>query len=76
MAPLVGYELHRRGRLVPRVLLAGLTQKEVWTRRRCSPLPPTWPNPRELVLDCGHFIADEKPELVAEPARALFAPPA
>ena len=28
----------------------------------------------ELVADCGHFIADEKPELVAERARAFFAP--
>jgi pimeloyl-ACP methyl ester carboxylesterase len=30
----------------------------------------------ELVPDCGHFIADEKPELVAERARAFFAPAA
>ncbi len=30
----------------------------------------------ELVADCGHFIADEKPELVAERARAFFAPSA
>ena len=30
----------------------------------------------ELVADCGHFIADEKPELVAERARELFAPSA
>ncbi len=29
----------------------------------------------ELVPDCGHFIADERPELVAERARAFFAPP-
>jgi pimeloyl-ACP methyl ester carboxylesterase len=28
----------------------------------------------ELVDDCGHFIVDEKPELVAERARAFFAP--
>ena len=28
----------------------------------------------EFVADCGHFIADEKPELVAERARAFFAP--
>ncbi|HEX6753233.1 MAG TPA: alpha/beta hydrolase [Solirubrobacterales bacterium] len=26
----------------------------------------------ELVPDCGHFIADERPELVAERARAFF----
>jgi pimeloyl-ACP methyl ester carboxylesterase len=28
----------------------------------------------ELVPDCGHFIADEQPELVAERAREFFAP--
>lgn len=28
----------------------------------------------ELVGDPGHFIADEKPALVAERARELFAP--
>jgi len=28
----------------------------------------------EFVADSGHFIADEKPELVAERARAFFAP--
>jgi len=28
----------------------------------------------ELVADCGHFIVDERPELVAERARDLFAP--
>lgn len=27
----------------------------------------------ELVADCGHFIADERPELVAERAREFFA---
>lgn len=27
----------------------------------------------ELVSDCGHFIADERPELVAERARDFFA---
>jgi pimeloyl-ACP methyl ester carboxylesterase len=27
----------------------------------------------ELVADSGHFIADEKPQLVAERARAFFA---
>ena len=29
----------------------------------------------ELVADCGHFIADERPELVAEWAREFFATP-
>ena len=28
----------------------------------------------ELVANCGHFIADERPELVAERARDFFAP--
>lgn len=28
----------------------------------------------ELVPDCGHFIADERPDLVAERAREFFAP--
>jgi len=27
----------------------------------------------ELVADCGHFIVDERPELVAERAREFFA---
>lgn len=27
----------------------------------------------ELVPDCGHFIADERPDLVADRARAFFA---
>jgi pimeloyl-ACP methyl ester carboxylesterase len=30
----------------------------------------------ELVPECGHFIADERPELVAERAREFFAPAA
>ena len=29
----------------------------------------------ELVEDCGHWTPEERPELVAERARALFAPP-
>ncbi len=29
----------------------------------------------ELVPDCGHFIADERPELVAERAREFFSAP-
>jgi pimeloyl-ACP methyl ester carboxylesterase len=27
----------------------------------------------EIVADCGHFVPEERPELVAERARALFA---
>jgi pimeloyl-ACP methyl ester carboxylesterase len=30
MAPVVGYQLHRRGRFVPRVLVSGSSRKEVW----------------------------------------------
>lgn len=30
MAPVLGYELHRRGRFVPRVLISGSSRKEVW----------------------------------------------
>jgi pimeloyl-ACP methyl ester carboxylesterase len=30
MAPVVGYELHRRGRFVPRVLISASSRKEVW----------------------------------------------
>lgn len=30
MAPVIGYELHRRGRFVPRVLVSGSSRKEVW----------------------------------------------
>jgi pimeloyl-ACP methyl ester carboxylesterase len=29
----------------------------------------------ELVPGCGHFIADERPDLVAERARELFSEP-
>jgi pimeloyl-ACP methyl ester carboxylesterase len=29
----------------------------------------------ELVSGCGHFIADERPDLVAERARELFSEP-
>jgi pimeloyl-ACP methyl ester carboxylesterase len=135
MAPVIGYELHRRGRFVPRVLVAGSTRKEVWdpgtleafaanlaepARARAAvqmyrvfQLRELWPILRgryegkrltvptrllfgveDLVLrpelldgyerhaeamevervgDCGHFIADERPELVAERAREFFA---
>lgn len=135
MAPLVGYELHRRESLVIRGLLAGSTRKEVWddatlrafSSRLAEPararaavqlyrvfqLREVLPIVRgryarqrltvptrmlfgtgdivlrpelldgyerhaddmevELVPDSGHFIADEKPELVAERARDFFA---
>jgi pimeloyl-ACP methyl ester carboxylesterase len=138
MAPVVGYELHRRGRFVPRILVSGSTRKEVWDPEALSSFAANLAEPAraraavqlyrtfqlreilpilrgryaqqrltaptrmlfgtddivlrpelvvgyerhaddmevELVPDCGHFIADEKPELVAERARAFFAPAA
>jgi pimeloyl-ACP methyl ester carboxylesterase len=136
MTPLLGYELHRRGALIPRAFFAAATKRDVWdpetvrvfTEKLTEPararaavqmyrtfqlrelLPivrgryagahltvPTKilfgvddPALRpellegherhademsvELVEDCGHFIADEMPELVADRARAFFAP--
>lgn len=138
MAPFVGYELHRRGGLVRRVLLAGSTQKGVWDQATLDSFASNLAEPArahaavqmyrvfqlrealpilrgryarrrltvptrmlfgtgdillrpellagyeshvddmqvEFVPDSGHFIADEKPELVAERARAFFAPAA
>ena len=134
VAPLVGYRLHRRGTLVPRVLYSGSTVREAWDEAtvrsfaanlaepararaavrlyRVFQLKEVWPILRgryadsrltvptrllfgvddavlrpellrgyeqhaedmevELVRGCGHFIADERPQLVAERARAFF----
>lgn len=134
-APVVGYELHRRRRFIPRVLVSGSTRRDVWdepTLRafadnlaeperaraavqlyRVFQLREVWPVIRgryagarlttptlllfgvgdavlrpellpgyeshadrmtvELVRDCGHFIADERSDLVAERARGFFA---
>jgi pimeloyl-ACP methyl ester carboxylesterase len=136
MTPLLGYELHRRGGFVPRVLVAGSTRKEVWDEETIAAFAENLAEPAraraavqmyrvfqlrelprilrgryaherlsvptrllfgiedlvlrpellegyerhaddmqvELVPECGHFIADERPELVAERARELFAP--
>lgn len=138
MAPVIGYRTHRGGRLVPRVLLAGSTPKDVWDEATLDSFASNLAQPArayaamqmyrtfqlhevlpimrgryarerltvptrmlfgtgdvllrpellsgyerhaddmrvEFVPDCGHFIADEKPELVAERARELFAPAA
>jgi pimeloyl-ACP methyl ester carboxylesterase len=135
MTPVVGYQLHRRGGFVPRVLRSGSTRREVWDEAtlrafadnlaepdraraavqlyRVFQLRELWPIVRgryadsrltvptrmlfgvgdvvlrpellegyerhademevELVEDSGHFIADERPELVAERARDFFA---
>jgi pimeloyl-ACP methyl ester carboxylesterase len=136
MMPLLGYQLHRRGSLIPRAFFAAATQRDVWdeatlrsfTEKLTEPararaavqmyrtfqLKELWPVIRgryagtrltvptkvvfgtndpvlrpellagyephadamevELVEQCGHFIADEMPELVAERAREFFSP--
>jgi pimeloyl-ACP methyl ester carboxylesterase len=135
MAPILGYELHRRGSFVPRVLVDGSTRKEVWDSATLKIFSENLAEPAraraavqlyrvfqlrelmpilrgryrqarlevptrllfgvedlvlrpellsgyephaddmevELVRDCGHFIADERPQLVAERAREFFA---
>ena len=135
MAPILGYQLHRRGRYVPRILIAGSTRRDVWDEAtvrafadnlaepararagvqlyRVFQLRELWPVLRgrydglrltvpthllfgvrdwvlrpalldgyerhadrmtvEWVGDCGHFIADERPELVADRARDFLA---
>jgi pimeloyl-ACP methyl ester carboxylesterase len=135
MTPGIGYQLHRRGGFVPRVLKSGSTRREVWDEAtlrafadnlaepdraraavqlyRVFQLHELWPILRgryadsrltvptrmlfgvgdvvlrpellegyerhaddmevELVQDSGHFIADERPELVAERACDFFA---
>ncbi|HEX3173968.1 MAG TPA: alpha/beta hydrolase [Solirubrobacterales bacterium] len=136
MTPVVGYELHRRRRFVPRVLVAGSTRKDAWDEATLRAFSDNLAEPDraraavqlyrvfqlrellpvlrgryqrdrltvptrllfgiedavlkpelldgyerhademsvELVPNCGHFIADEMPELVAERARDFFAP--
>jgi len=136
LAPSVGYRLHRGGRFVPRVLVAGSTNRDAWDEAALSSFTDNLAEPTraragvqmyrvfnlreigpmirgryerrrltvptrmlfgtddvilrpqlldgyerhademtvELVPDCGHFIADEKPALVAERAREFFAP--
>jgi len=138
MAPFAGYMLHRRGRLIPRVLVAASTQKDAWEQSAIDSFASNLAEPAraraavqmyrvfqlrevlpiirgryarqrltvptrmlfgtgdivlrpellgdyerhaddmevEFVPDSGHFIADEKPELVAERARAFFDPDA
>jgi pimeloyl-ACP methyl ester carboxylesterase len=135
MTPLLGYELHRRGSFVPRVLVAGSTRKEVWDPETIATFAESLAEPArahaavqmyrvfqtrelrpilrgryahqrltvptrllfgiedlvlrpelldgyerhademavELVPECGHFIADERPEIVGERARDFFA---
>ncbi|MFI5028258.1 MAG: alpha/beta fold hydrolase [Solirubrobacterales bacterium] len=134
LAPGLGYELHRSGRFIPRVLVGGSSNKDVWDEEtihafsdrftaperaraavqmyRVFNLKETMPifggrymderlevptrlvfgaddfalRPQllagyerhaedmqvELVPGCGHFIADERAELVAERAREFL----
>ncbi len=134
LAPGIGYGLHRRGDLVPRVLVGGSERKDVWDEKtlrvfadnlaepararaavqmyRVFNWREVWPIVRgryaerrltvptllvfgvddfvlrpemlagyqrhaeemqiEFVEDCGHFIADEMPELVAQRANDFF----
>jgi len=135
MAPLIGYRLHRGGRFVPRVLMAGSTVREAWDESTIRAFADNLAEPAraraavqlyrvfqlrevipvlrgryardrltvptkllfgvddavlrpellagyekhaeqmdiELVPDCGHFIVDERPQLVADRARDFFA---
>ena len=135
MAPVVGYRLHRRRSFVPRVLVAGSTNRDAWDEETLDAFADNLAEPDraraavqlyrvfqlrellpvlrgryagmrltvptlllfgigdvvlrpellegyerhaddmsvELVGDSGHFIADERPELVAERAREFFA---
>jgi len=134
LAPFLGYQLHRGGQFIRKVLVGGSTNKDAWSEEelaafadnlaepararagvqlyRTFNLRETLPIARgryadawltvptlmlfgeddfvlrpsmlagyekhaedmqvELVRDCGHFIADEKPGLVAERAREFF----
>jgi pimeloyl-ACP methyl ester carboxylesterase len=135
MAPLIGYGLHRSGKLVPRVLIAGSTLRDAWDEKTIHAFADNLAEPAraraavqlyrvfqlkevvpvlrgryardrltvptkllfgiddavlrpellagyedhademevELVRDCGHFIVDERPQLVAERAREFLA---
>jgi pimeloyl-ACP methyl ester carboxylesterase len=135
MTPVLGYQLHRRGAIVPRIFFSAATVREAWDEEtlhaftdnlaepararaavqmyRVFQLREVWPLVRgryagsrlatptkllfgtgdpvlrpellagyeqhadamevELIPDCGHFIADEQPELVAARAREFFA---
>jgi pimeloyl-ACP methyl ester carboxylesterase len=133
-SPGLGYGLHRSGSFIPKVLVGGSVQRQVWDEATIHSFSDTFTEPAraraavqvyrtftlreapeiargryaktrlevptkllfgkgdqalpysllqgyekhadamevELVDDCGHFIADEMPELVAERARAFF----
>jgi pimeloyl-ACP methyl ester carboxylesterase len=135
LSPGLGYQLHRRGRFIPKVLVGGSTNKDAWDRETIHAFSDSFTTPDhamagvrmyrtfnlrevgpimrgrymsrclsvptfllfgaedfalrpellagyerhademkvELVPGCGHFIADERPELVAERAREFLA---
>jgi pimeloyl-ACP methyl ester carboxylesterase len=134
LAPWLGYQLHRRGEFVRRVLVGASERREAWTAEALAAFADTFAEPAraraavrmyrvfnwrelgpiargryaqarprvptllvfgeedfvlrprmlggyqhhaeamrvELVPGCGHFIADERPELVAARAREFF----
>jgi len=135
-SPGIGYQLHRSGKFIPKVLVGGSVQREVWDEATLHAFSDTFTQPAraraavqmyrvftlhetpkmargryadahlsvptrllfgtgdaalrheilagyerhsddmgvEKVENCGHFIADEMPELVAERAREFFKP--
>ena len=135
LSPGIGYRLHRSGKFVPKVLVGGSVQKQVWDEETIHAFSDAFTEPLraraavqmyrvfnlreapemargryahsrltvptkllfgtgdralrhtilagterqaesleiEQVEDCGHFIADERPDLVAARAREFFA---
>jgi pimeloyl-ACP methyl ester carboxylesterase len=134
LTPGIGYQLHRSGKLVPKVLVGSSKQRDVWDQATIHAFSDTFTEPAraragvqmyrafnlrevpaiirgryagahlkvptlllhgaddplphqalkgydrradqmelEIVPDCGHFIADEMPDLVAARARDFFA---
>lgn len=136
LSPGIGYQLHRSGKFVPKVLVGGSTVREAWDTQTLAAFSDKFTEPAraraavqmyrvfnlreapaiirgryahqrltvptqmlfgkddtalsyeilagyerhaedmrlELVPGCGHFIVDERPDLVAERACELFAP--
>jgi len=135
-SPGIGYQLHRSGKFIPKVLAGGSEHREAWDQKTIHAFSDTFTQPEraraavqmyrvfnlretpqiargryanarlqvptkllfgtgdsalnhqilagverqademtvEKVDGCGHFIADEMPQLVTERARELFAP--
>jgi pimeloyl-ACP methyl ester carboxylesterase len=133
LSPILGYQLHRSGKFVPKVLVGSSKHREGWDQATIDAFSDSYAEPAraraavqlyrvfntrempgivrgrydearlrvptllvmgeddplphqaiagferhademalELVPDCGHFIADEMPDLVADRARAFF----